>query len=96
MNFTELNINNNSFFNTGCIDEINKFKSLCEDFHADILSNTSTYFKIFLIALISSVIINFLFENFVNSEWKYYELIKGRLLWATFVIAICTISFFLM
>jgi len=102
MNITPLNTtiafdkNNNSFFNTGCIDEINKFKLLCEHFQADILSNTNSHFKLFLIALIIFVIINFVFESFVNENWKYYKLIKGRLVWITFLLAICTTTFFFM
>jgi hypothetical protein len=44
-------INNNSFFNTGCIDEINKITERCSQFKLQVIEHMDKKFMIALIIL---------------------------------------------
>lgn len=85
-----IDFSNTTFYNTGCIDEINKFSKLCTDFKVDVLSNYDMRFKITIILLIIFIAFRFYTKyskpQFIYSSfWNYFDM---RL---DFIIAILSI-----
>jgi hypothetical protein len=92
-NFTAPDRTANSFYNTGCIDEINKIIEDCTEFKAQVLQSVSTRFKVAVIMMITLIIIRFFLEySNWNSEWKVF--IIKRLDVALIVTALVTIAMF--
>lgn len=91
MNATEfiLDKGNVSFFNTGCIEEVNKALSMCEDFKAQVLTTVTHRFEYAIIILCVLIFISTILKY---SGWKFYDRIEFHIDWVIIAITICVIA----
>ena len=90
-------INNNSFFNTGCIDELNKMTAKCTNFKAQVVSSISHNFQLTIILLLIFVAYKIFIEyskpKFSQTEF-YQKKIVYRIDFIIMILVIITIAFF--
>ena len=91
-----MEFSNTSFYNTGCIDEINKFSKLCTDFKVDVLANYNLRFEITIILLV--IFVSFrLYTRYSKplfTEHKFWlEYADTRLDFIIAILMIFTIAF---
>lgn len=71
-NFSGININDNSLFNTGCIEENNKVLAKCLDFKLQIYSTMNNRFIVVLIILTILILYQ------IWTKYLQYEYTKSR------------------
>lgn len=91
-NTIAFDINNNSYFNPGCADELRKMATDCTEFKAQVLSTMSTRFTIAVIILVSLIILRFILQYSNYSDTEMGKFIIKRIDWALIVTALCTIA----
>lgn len=71
-----MDLYNMSLYNTGCIDEINRFSKLCSQFRVDVINSLHTHFLIgfFIISffIILKIWIEYSRPKFIGSKWYQY------------------------
>lgn len=97
MNITNQTIDfaQQQFYNTNCIDEIEKFSKLCTTFKVDVLNNYDLRFKVTIILLLIFVAFRLYTKyskpQFINSAfWNYFDM---RLDFIIAILCIFTITF---
>ncbi len=80
LNFTPpdvaVNINNNSFFNTGCIDEVAKATRMCADFKVQVINKINYNFKVSFFLFIVVVLFKFYVE-YSKPKWSQSDVYKN-------------------
>lgn len=87
-------INNNSFFNPGCIDEINKITTKCSDFKVHVVNTIETRFIIALSITLALILWKLIIEEIEPkfSKTETYKFINARLNMALFITVLCDIA----
>ena len=92
-NFT-LDFSSSQFYNTGCIDEINKFSKLCTNFKANVIETMNHKIYLAIILMITFIILMFIlrygFDKYKDYTWFIF--IIKRIDWILLCIAICSIA----
>lgn len=91
-----VDINNNSFYSTGCIDEVNKALSQCSHFKTEVTDILGTKFKIALIILFILIVFKIVTEykdfKFVHTEW--FKFLIRRIDWVILLLIIMLTAYF--
>jgi hypothetical protein len=89
-----LDFSSSQFYNTGCIDELDKLSKLCSDFRVNVADtmNDKVYlaFILMIIFIVLMFVLRYGFDKYKDYTWFIFVI--KRIDWILLCISICSIA----